>query len=175
VGDGILLFDLSGRLLHQNSAASRILAAEAGPDRVRLEHEARLAALGVAALLRGPRGSDGLGAASPPYRQVRGTRCEYRLAGTLLRQAAPGPKPLIAVTVERITPERLSDGALQVRFGLTAREVQVARLLTEGRTDAGIAAVLGVTRHTASRHAEHVRAKLGVRSRAAVATRIGGA
>jgi DNA-binding CsgD family transcriptional regulator len=80
--------------------------------------------------------------------------------------------PLIAVTVERITPEPPSDSVLQTRFGLTAREVQVARLLTEGRTDAEMAAVLGVTRHTASRHAEHVRAKLGVRSRAAVAGRI---
>jgi PAS domain-containing protein len=74
VGDGILLFDSSGRLLHRNETAGRILAVEPGPDRARLEHEARLAALGVAALLRGPRGSEGL-RADPPHRRVRGTRC----------------------------------------------------------------------------------------------------
>jgi DNA-binding CsgD family transcriptional regulator len=98
----------------------------------------------------------------------------YRLAGSLLRQAVLGPTPLIVVSVERIAPQPMSDDVLHARFGLTPREVQVARLLADGKPDADIAAVLAVTRHTASRHAEHVRAKLGVRSRAAVGTRIRG-
>jgi DNA-binding CsgD family transcriptional regulator len=52
---------------------------------------------------------------------------------------------------------------------LTAREFGVARLIAEGRTNAEIAAELGIAPKTASSHVEHILAKLGVARRAEIA------
>jgi DNA-binding CsgD family transcriptional regulator len=60
---------------------------------------------------------------------------------------------------------------------LTGREFQVARLIGEGRTNAEIAAALGIAPKTASSHVEHILAKLGASRRteiAAWASQIGG-
>jgi DNA-binding CsgD family transcriptional regulator len=52
---------------------------------------------------------------------------------------------------------------------LTAREFEVARLITEGRTNAEIADSLGIAPKTASSHVEHILAKLGASRRAEIA------
>ena len=52
------------------------------------------------------------------------------------------------------------------QFGLTGREIEVARLLSEGRRNAAIAVTLGISPHTARHHTQRVLAKLGVHSRA---------
>jgi DNA-binding CsgD family transcriptional regulator len=48
---------------------------------------------------------------------------------------------------------------------LTAREIEVARLLTSGYMDREIATMLGIGRRTVETHAANVRAKLGLKSR----------
>ena len=53
---------------------------------------------------------------------------------------------------------------------LTAREFDVARLISEGRTNAEIAEELGIAPKTASSHVEHILAKLGASRRAEIAT-----
>jgi DNA-binding CsgD family transcriptional regulator/tetratricopeptide (TPR) repeat protein len=53
-------------------------------------------------------------------------------------------------------------------FGLTARELEVLGLVSRGRSDKEIAAVLSISRHTASRHVAALRAKLAAPSRTAV-------
>jgi DNA-binding NarL/FixJ family response regulator len=61
-------------------------------------------------------------------------------------------------------------------FGLTAREVDVLRLLAEGKTNPEIAETLFISRKTASIHVSHILAKLGVATRveaAGVAHRAG--
>jgi predicted ATPase/DNA-binding CsgD family transcriptional regulator len=62
------------------------------------------------------------------------------------------------------------DSWLRTRLApdLTTRECDVLRLLLAGRTDKEIAAALFISRRTASNHVTAIRAKLGVRSRAAV-------
>jgi LuxR family maltose regulon positive regulatory protein len=55
------------------------------------------------------------------------------------------------------------DGAIQE--SLTARELEVLRLMARGRSDAAIAEDLVVSLATAKWHAAHIRAKLGVGSR----------
>ena len=50
-------------------------------------------------------------------------------------------------------------------FGLTARELEVLRLVAAGRTNREIAAALFVTQRTAATHVTHILAKLGVESR----------
>ncbi len=52
---------------------------------------------------------------------------------------------------------------------LTAREYEVARLVAEGNTNAGIADALGIAPKTASSHVEHILAKLGASRRAEIA------
>ena len=53
---------------------------------------------------------------------------------------------------------------------LTAREYAVARLVSEGMTNAEIAEELGIAPKTASAHIEHILAKLGASRRAEIAT-----
>jgi len=53
---------------------------------------------------------------------------------------------------------------------LTAREFDVARLISEGLTNAEIAEELGIAPKTASSHVEHILAKLGASRRAEIAT-----
>jgi DNA-binding CsgD family transcriptional regulator len=53
--------------------------------------------------------------------------------------------------------------------GLTPREREVAALIGRGLTSREIAAALVITERTADTHAEHIRAKLGARSRAEIA------
>jgi DNA-binding CsgD family transcriptional regulator len=53
---------------------------------------------------------------------------------------------------------------------LTAREFDVARLISEGLTNAEIAEQLGIAPKTASSHVEHILAKLGASRRAEIAT-----
>ena len=49
--------------------------------------------------------------------------------------------------------------------GLTARELEVLRLMASGRTNREIAAALFVTQRTAATHVTHILGKLGVESR----------
>jgi DNA-binding CsgD family transcriptional regulator len=53
--------------------------------------------------------------------------------------------------------------------GLTAREVEVLRLVAAGKTNGQIAVALGISGHTVRRHLQNVFARLGVPSRAAAA------
>ena len=63
----------------------------------------------------------------------------------------------------------LDDAELRERYGLTERQVAVARLLAEGCTNAEVAARLGLSFFTARNHAEQVMSKLRVSNRASVA------
>jgi pimeloyl-ACP methyl ester carboxylesterase len=52
---------------------------------------------------------------------------------------------------------------------LTERELEVARLVADGLTNQAIASKLAIAPRTAEAHVEHIRRKLGVRSRAQIA------
>ena len=84
----------------------------------------------------------------------------------LLRRARPAAPSADGAEAPR--PAALADEALRERFNLTARQIEVARLLGEGFTNAEIAAKLEMSYYTARNHTEQVLAKLGVSSRAAV-------
>ena len=69
----------------------------------------------------------------------------------------------LAVRVER------SAASSDDTCGLSARELDVLRLLVEGNTDAEIASALFISQRTAATHIRHIYDKLGVSSRAAAA------
>ena len=56
------------------------------------------------------------------------------------------------------------------RHGLTAREVDVLRLVASGQSNKQIAAELVISEHTVARHVQNIFAKLGVSSRTAAAS-----
>ncbi len=56
--------------------------------------------------------------------------------------------------------------ALSERYGLTAREVEVLRLIAAGRSNPGIAETLYISPRTAQTHVQNIFTKLGVGSRA---------
>jgi len=73
-------------------------------------------------------------------------------------------------------PVRPTGGPAQGNFGLTAREIEVLRLVSEGRSNRDIAAELFISAKTASVHVSNILAKLHAASRteaAAIAYRVG--
>ena len=62
--------------------------------------------------------------------------------------------------------------ALRARYGITAREAQIARYVALGQTNAEIARRLRLSVFTVRRHVEHVFARLGVKRRSEVATKL---
>jgi DNA-binding response OmpR family regulator len=80
----------------------------------------------------------------------------------LLRRAT------VPATAGESTPAVVTDEFLHEKYGLTARQTAVARLLAEGCSNAEIARRLSVSYFTARNHTEQVLAKLGVSSRSAV-------
>jgi HD-GYP domain-containing protein (c-di-GMP phosphodiesterase class II)/DNA-binding CsgD family transcriptional regulator len=55
----------------------------------------------------------------------------------------------------------------QLPMGLSARELEVLRLVAQGSSNADIAARLVISRRTAEHHVQHIYSKIGVSSRAA--------
>lgn len=103
-------------------------------------------------------------------REVRLADAAYRVRGSVLEDGSDA-LPAIVVMLERVD-ELPSEAALRERFGLTAREAPVARLLAEGLTNQEVAVTLTISPHTARHHTESVLSKLGVGSRRAVRERL---
>jgi DNA-binding NarL/FixJ family response regulator len=97
--------------------------------------------------------------------EIRGTIDELReLRGKLL---SSNP-----VTQEPDGQSQLQD--LRQRFGLTRREVQVAKLLALGRSNQAIARELKISSHTARHHTQRILSKLEVHSRAEAGAKLRG-
>lgn len=62
----------------------------------------------------------------------------------------------------------LTDDALRERYGLTERQIEVARLLAQGHSNAEIGEALGITTLTARNHTDQILLKLGASTRARV-------
>jgi DNA-binding response OmpR family regulator len=86
----------------------------------------------------------------------------------LLKRAARGGQAAPAAPAAGVGAARLSDDDMRAKYGLTPRQLDVAKLLAEGRTNQEIAEALGTSFYTARNHAEQVLRRLGVASRAAV-------
>ena len=63
--------------------------------------------------------------------------------------------------------DALAGGGAERTHGLTARELEVLRLVAAGKSNREIAAALVISEHTVARHVQNIFAKLGVSSRTA--------
>lgn len=159
VGALVLVVNLGSGTETWTSALDRLLRDEFEGFRVRRELSdlVRLAAAAP-------------GKPSEGWTSVAGLKC--RIRARWFDNAPHGPAVLALLEPE--WPARMSSPLMRSRYGLTPREVQVARLLADGCTNAEIARVLQISRHTALRHSERVFDKVGVHSRARLAAMLGG-
>jgi DNA-binding response OmpR family regulator len=91
-----------------------------------------------------------------------------RISALLRRAKAGGAGASTGAPAAEPAPKPLDDAELRDRYGLTARQIAVARLLSEGYSNAEIAKRLEMSYFTARNHTEQILLKLGVSSRAAV-------
>lgn len=69
-------------------------------------------------------------------------------------------------------PARAAASQLQIEYGMTPREVEVAMLIAEGCSNSIVARRLGISPHTARHHTQRVLGKLGVHSRGEAGARL---
>jgi DNA-binding CsgD family transcriptional regulator len=170
LSDPAMLFDGSGQLLHANSGLDRLVGSA---DAARLRSEAQRMAWTFSACarrrLQGKLAPDRSPADasfdSRVERSVRIGATVFHLRGSVVGQELIGAEPAVLVTMSASAAEPLSDNVLHDQFGLTTREIQVARLIAEGLSNNEIADRLGVRFFTARNHVERTLAKLQVASR----------
>ena len=158
---GIVLLASDSYPCFTNSAAERILSADA--ERGDIAREMR--SVSRAALL--DRGGQ------PAEVEVATRAGRYRMRARILAQRIREIRTrTVLVTIERAAAHLPSQACLMRRFGMTAREADVALLLARGKRNTAIAEELLISTHTARHHTESVLAKLSVHTRAEVSRAI---
>lgn len=145
----ILLFE-DGRFLHESAAFTRLISTDPESEQVRAH--ARAVALFCKSGIQ----------------QYRTAVHRYRLTPSRLGPGLITRGECVTVVAERAQPVALTDDQLAERFRLTAREIQVARLIATGRQNQEIADTLGISPNTTWRHTERVLVKLGIHTRSGV-------
>ena len=79
--------------------------------------------------------------------------------------------PLVGAAVDHVRLRASHREQLSALAVLTHREREVLALVADGRTNRAIADTLFIEARTVEKHVEHIRAKLGARSRAEAAAR----
>ncbi|HEY8164993.1 MAG TPA: helix-turn-helix transcriptional regulator [Gemmatimonadaceae bacterium] len=169
--EAIAIFDLSGRIVHQNPAFTSMLAGDSARDKL------KRAMFDIVQSLSGfaketPKFSAGL-AGKRLTQDVHGPFAGYEVRGSFLGRDLLGAELRIVISLQRLAPQAtLSDCAIQERFGLTLRELEIARRLALGESTKELAQSCGISLHTARHHTEKIFQKLGVRTRSQVGPRL---
>jgi len=169
LAESALLFDLAGTLVHANPASDRLTTSI---DAARLRDEAQRVAWALGAIARRlhqarqstTRAADAA-ADTQSVRRVQIGPVVYDLRGSIVGEQLLGAEPAVLITITTTAAEPMTDDTLRSEFGLTAREIEVARLMAEGLSNCEIAERLGVRFFTARNHVERTLSKLGVASR----------
>lgn len=106
-----------------------------------------------------------------PLNSSRRTLCLAAAAGVVHIRAVPTISRERILLVLHLKDGRATEPAANA-FGLTPREKEVARWICEGKTNAEIAAILGISPRTVHKHVEHIFARVGVESRVALTIRL---
>lgn len=159
--DGAAVWDRVGHCRYRNRALVNLLATDA--ERARVE---RTLADVARRMLGRPGGNDHTAlAGSDVTLATAATRYRLQATYTAGLEAAEEWVLVLVQTARRLPASE----AIRSRFGLTPRQSEVAQRLAEGQSDATVARALGISRRTAEHHAEAVRLRLSVHSRAALA------
>ena len=174
VGERLLLYSIAGRELYRNLTMRRALDQDS--ERERILESAGAVARAVTAYARSDGRMAGSSLAAPAASRlvIQTAMARYRLRGCMLGPDTLDAEPAVLVSVDRLNPEPPTPNALRERFGLTAREAQVACLLMQRLTNDEIAGTLGISSHTARHHTESVLMKVRVNSRRALRQALGG-
>jgi DNA-binding CsgD family transcriptional regulator len=78
------------------------------------------------------------------------------------------------IMLEQVAERESVNAAGQQRFGLTDREWEVARVLTQGFTNKEIGNALGITEPTVKAHIKHIMEKMKCTTRTAIVSRLAG-
>ena len=172
IPEAVLMYDGSGGLVHANPRAAELfgMPGAAGPGAsVRTEAQRMAWALAASAQRAMAQSkSNGGAAATEAVREVRADGRVYRLRGTLASGWMPGGEAGVLVTAAFELVNPLTDIELRSRYGLSAREIEVARLVASGLSNQEVAEKLGVSYFTARNHVERLLSKLGVGNRSRV-------
>jgi DNA-binding CsgD family transcriptional regulator/PAS domain-containing protein len=170
IPEAVLMYDGSGGLVHANPRAAELfgMPGSSGPGaQVRTEAQ-RIAWALAASAHRSGAAARATGSTSETSREVRADGRVYRLRGTLATGWMPGDEAGVLVTAAFGMVNPLTDIELRSRYGLSAREIEVARLVAAGLSNQEVAEKLGVSYFTARNHVERLLAKLGVGNRSRV-------
>jgi DNA-binding CsgD family transcriptional regulator len=170
IPEAVLMYDASGGLVHANNRAAELFGMPGSTGlgaQVRTEAQ-RMAWSLAAAAQRSMASSTGESMNQPTTREVRADGRVYRLRGTLATGWMPGNEAGVLVTAAFELVNPLTDLELRSRYGLSAREIEVARLVANGLSNAEVAEKLGVSYFTARNHVERLLSKLGVGNRSRV-------
>ena len=91
--------------------------------------------------------------------------------GEIYIRAVPTSSPerlLLVLSKENLRSPAVDSPSVS---SLSQRQREVARWIREGKTNAEIASIMGISPRTVQKHIEHVFEKLGVKTRVAIATR----
>jgi DNA-binding CsgD family transcriptional regulator len=167
LSEALIAFDADGTERYRNAAFRRL--ADVEPEIDQLAEAAHQLARDVRPALGPP-------STAPDTRRSSGlstTRMDLDLASGSYSLRAFMDASLLRDRCVLVIIERASalppSGALELRFGLTPREAEVASLMAQGYPDKEIAERLSISPHTARRHAERVLRKMPVSSRAGIA------
>lgn len=166
---GVAFVDMEERPVYANATLLRMAAEQPDGEEIRREIRRFIESMGALAR-RAQRHEDATEELA--VRDFHTSEGSYLLRGSLVTADGGRRDRLMLVALEPAGAEFLSAEVLRSRYGLTAQEVRVARLVTLGLADAEIAAKLCISLHTARHHSEHLRQKLGVRSRGEVAAQV---
>jgi DNA-binding CsgD family transcriptional regulator len=170
IPEAVLMYDGSGGLVHANPRAAELfgMPGAAGPGAsVRTEAQ-RMAWSLAASAQRAITRANGGPVATEAVREVRADGRVYRLRGTLASGWMPEGEAGVLVTAAFELVNPLTDLELRARYGLSAREIEVARLVASGLSNQEVAEKLGVSYFTARNHVERLLGKLGVGNRSRV-------
>jgi DNA-binding CsgD family transcriptional regulator len=169
IPEAVLMFDAEGGLVHANPRASELFGmpgTNGSGSQVRTE--AQRMAWALAASAQRSAASAASVVRAQANREVRADGRVYQLRGTLATGWSPAGQPGVLVTAAYELVNPLTDIELRSRYGLSAREIEVARLVAAGLSNQEVAERLGVSYFTARNHVERLLSKLGVGNRSRV-------
>lgn len=154
----VRILSADGRVVAETRSVVRLLAEDRESHRVRAAFE-QLARVITA------------DARPVADQHVHTAAADYRLHGVRVGASIAGYDSIV-IGIDRVIQPMLTDASLRDRFGLTPREIDIARLLAAGLPNDEIATRLDRSGFTVRRHTERILAKLAVRRRAQVGIRL---